>query len=282
MKNLSALRRPEGIRMRFFHWCLIAIVVAGLPFLLGNSGCNGGSVDNLFMVDEEQEISIGQQGAVAIEKQYGVLPNHPDLLRLNKIGKAIAARTQRTQLPWTFRVINESSVNAFALPGGPIYVSKGLLDLNVSDSELAGVLAHEAAHINQRHSAQAIAKQIEYEMIAGLVLKNAGDVAQVAAGLAMQYGVTLPHTRKDEYEADALGVRLAYNTGYPANGLVQFLNRLEKLTGGAQTPEWMQSHPLIAERITRAQEIVNLVTAQARPVPLTLTTKEQDVQQNLP
>lgn len=268
--------------MRVFRWCLIAVMVAGLPFLLGNSGCGGSSVQKMFMVDEQQEISLGQQGAADIEKQYGVLSNSPDLPRLNRIGMAIAACTQRAQLPWTFKVINDTSVNAFSLPGGPVYVTKGLLDLNVTDSELAGVLGHEAAHINQRHSAKAIANQLEINIVAGLVLKNANDVAKAASGLAVQYGVTLPHSRKDEYEADALGVRLAYNAGYPANGLVVFLNRLDKLTGGAQTPEWMQSHPLTAERITRAQEIVDLVTAQARPVPLTLTNKEQDVQQHLP
>lgn len=268
--------------MRCFRWCLIAVIVAGLPFLLGNSGCSSGNVQNMFMMDEQQEITIGQQGAADIEKQYGVLSNHPDLPRLTKIGKAIAARTQRPQLPWTFKVINDDSVNAFSLPGGPVYVTKGLLDLNVSDSELAGVVGHEAAHINQRHSAKAIAKQLEIQTVAGLVLKNAGDVANAAAGLAVQYGVTLPHSRQDEYEADALGVRLAYNAGYPANGLVVFLNRLDNLTGRTQTPEWMQNHPLTAERIARGQEIVAVVSAQPRPVSLTLTKKEQDVQQNLP
>lgn len=260
-------------------WKLFVIlaVVACLPFLLGVDGCGGGG--GLLSVDEPTEIRIGQQAAADIERQYGVVNDPVQTPRIQTIGRRIAAVSERPNLPWTFRILNTNAVNAFALPGGYLYVTRGLLAQNVSDAELSGVMGHEIAHVNQRHSVKAIERGMQYQLLSDLILRNSGEGLRTAANLAVQYAVELPHSRSDEYEADDVGIRLAYNAGYPANGLLAFLQRLQALSGPSRTPEWMSTHPLTAERIDRARTITAQVQGQPRPVPVVFSpdiAKAQD------
>ena len=264
---------------RFFRWCLLTLVVACLPFLLGAGGCGDSGV---MVIDEASEISIGKQAAADIEREYRVLPDHPAAGRVERIGRQVAAASKRPTLPWTFKIVDEQAPNAFALPGGPIYVTKGLLDLNVSDDELAGVLAHETAHINQRHSAKRIEQALAIAIVSDIALGRADNMTRAAVGLAVQIGIELPHSRTAEYEADALGIRLAYNGGYAAHGLVDFLKRLDAMPNAQTSPEWMQSHPATKARIERTGKIVTEVTALPRPVPIELSAYDKKALKGLP
>ncbi|MHB9106197.1 MAG: M48 family metallopeptidase [Armatimonadota bacterium] len=234
--------------------------------MLGVTGCDSGGIVN---INEATEIDIGRQAASDIERQYGVVNDPVQTPRVQRIGRSIAAVSGRPNLPWTFRILNINEVNAISLPGGPIYVTRGLLAQNISDNELAGVLGHEIAHTQERHAVNAIERAMTYQLLSELVLGDAGAV-RVAADLAVQYALELPRSREAEYESDSLGIRLAYNAGYPANGMVLFLQRLQALTGTGRTPEWMRTHPLTADRIARAQQIAGQVQGQARPVPVAL------------
>ncbi|HOS42832.1 MAG TPA: M48 family metallopeptidase, partial [Armatimonadota bacterium] len=207
-----------------------------------------------------------------LERQYGVVNDPTATARVANIGRAIAAVSARPALPWSFKILNISEVNALALPGGYIYVTRGLLEQGVSNAELAGVMGHEIAHVNQRHSVDAIERAMTYDLLSDLVLGRSSRGVQVAADLAIQYAVQLPHSRQDEYEADDIGMRLAYNAGYPPNGMVQFLTRLQQLSGPTRTPEWMRTHPLTEDRITRAQQIATSLQGQRRPVPVSYHT----------
>lgn len=186
----------------------------------------------------------------------------------------------RPQLPWTFKIINQQEANAFALPGGPVYVTRGLIALGLSDSELAGVLGHEAAHINQRHSVKAIQRAMTYQLLSDLVLSQNETAMRTAVNLAIQYGAQLPHSRQDEYEADSIGLRLAYNAGYPVNGLVAFLQRLDAISGKNSAPEWLSTHPLTKERVTRADSLADTIGQKQRPVSLTISDTELSSQGN--
>jgi len=161
-------------------------------------------------------------------------------------------------------------VNALSLPGGPVYVTRGLVALGLSDNEMAGVLGHEIAHIKERHSVKAIERGMTYQLLSELVLSRSSSAVQSAANLAIQLALELPHSRDDEYQADQVGIKLAYNAGYPANGMVLFLRRLQAMSGASRTPEWLSTHPATAERVTRAQEIAAQVQGQPRPVPVAL------------
>jgi len=241
------------------------LALSGLPFLLGIDGCGGGG---LVSVDQSTEIRIGQQAAADIERQYGVVNDPVPLNRINTIGRRIAAVSQRPGLPWTFRILNQNSINAISLPGGYIYVTRGLLGAGVSDAELAGVIGHEVAHVNERHSVRAIERGMTYSLLSELVLGRSSQALQTAANVAIQYAIELPHSRQDEYESDDVGMRLAYNAGYPAGGLLAFLQRLQSAAGPSRTPEWMSTHPLTPDRIARAQQQLAQVQTQPRPVPI--------------
>ncbi|MHB0937107.1 MAG: M48 family metallopeptidase [Armatimonadota bacterium] len=264
---------------RVFRWCLVTLIVACLPFLLGAGGCDGGGI---LSIGEEQEIAIGKQAAVDIEREFTVLPNDPGAARVERLGRKIAAGSERPNLPWTFKVVDEKAPNAFALPGGPIYVTKGLLDMQVTDDELAGVLAHEVAHINQRHSAKRIEQALTIAIVSDIALQRADNMTRAAVGLAVQFGIELPHSRAAEYEADALGIRLAYNAGTGAMGLVDFLKRLDAMPDAPKSPEWMQSHPATKARIERTTKMVAEVTALQRPVPIELSAYDKKVIKGLP
>jgi predicted Zn-dependent protease len=249
---------------------MLLAIMAGVPLLLGIDGCGASPLG----IDEQTEIQIGQQAAADIEQQYGVITGTAQAQRVNRIGQAIAARSERPGLPWSFRILNVSDVNAVSLPGGPIYVTRGLLEAGVSDAELAGVLAHEVAHVNQRHSVAAIRRAMTYDLLSDLVFGRSSAALQTAVNVAVQYAVQLPRSREAEYESDSIGIRLAYNAGYPAGGLVTFFQRLQQISGPQTAPSWMRTHPTTADRIARAQQIVAQVQGQPRPVPVALLQRE--------
>ncbi len=253
-------------------WIFVIFVLLLTPWLLGASGCDGGG--GAFGIDENSEIRIGQQSASDIEAQYGVVYDPVQTPRIQRIGRSIAAVSQRPELPWSFKILNTNEVNAESLPGGPVYVTRGLLALGVPDDELAGVIGHEVAHINQRHSVKAIQRTMTASLLEQLAVGNSGRATQAAADMAVQLAVQLPHSRQDEYEADAIGIRFAYNAGYPANGLVIFLQRLAAISGPQQSPAFLQTHPLTSDRIVRAQQIVTQVAGQPRPVPVVFSAQE--------
>lgn len=252
------------------HWVALAIIVVGLPVIMGQ-GCQGPAV---LGINESTEIRIGQQGASQIESQYGVVTDPAWNARVTRIGRSLAAVSTRPNLPWRFRILNVPEINAAALPGGPVYVTRGLMALNLPDAELAAVIAHEVAHIQNRDSVRAIQRAMTYELVSDLVLGNS-RATQMAADLAIQYGVQLPHSRADEYAADALGIKLAYNAGYAPGGMVAFLQRLNALSAGQPSgPAWARTHPLTSDRIARASQLTAQVATQARPVPVVLTEAE--------
>lgn len=255
-------------RSFLLRWVLLGLLITGLPFVLGSKGCSSKS---LFAVDNQTEIEIGQQAAQQYDQKHHIITGTADAARVLRIGQKIASATNRTNLPWTFKIVEDPTVNAFSLPGGPIYVNSGLLALGVSDAELAGVLGHEAAHINQRHSAKAIQQAMEIALVSDIALKNQNEATRTAINLALSLGVTLPHSRKDEFEADAIGIRISYNAGYTADGIVAFLKRLDALPNQPRTVEWMSDHPTTLERIQRTEKIAADVGARNRPVPLVLS-----------
>lgn len=251
---------------------IIIVLVIGLPVLIG-PGCS-----SPLSINQSTEIDIGQQAAADLERQYGVTNDPTGTVRITRIGGRIAGLTTRADLPWSFKILNDNSVNALSLPGGFIYVTRGLMDLNVSDNELAGVLGHEVAHVVERHSVKAIQRNMQYSLLSELVLGRSSQGLQTAANLAVQYTLELPHSRGDEYQADEVGTKLAYNAGYPANGLLQFLTRLQEISGPSRTPAWMSTHPLTQDRITREQQLVAGLQGQARPVPVTYYDDGADAQ----
>jgi len=255
-------------------WKMLLVIgmVGGIS--LGLGGCSGGG-GGIFGIDQSTEVQLGHQSSAQIEQQYGVVNDPVESPRVARIGARIASVTQRPNLPWSYKIINMKDVNAFSLPGGPVYVTRGLMNLGLSDDELAGVLGHESAHINQRHVVKQLQQQEQTQFLAQLALGGSSQVTQAAVNAALQIGVYLPHSRGDENEADNIGMRFAYNAGYNPYGLVHFLQRLQQVDGGGGGPTWLQDHPSTPDRIARtSQEAAALVT-EPRPVPVVLEDQSE-------
>jgi predicted Zn-dependent protease len=216
----------------------------------------------LSLVGEGQEIAMGRDADPQIVAQFGLYPDE-DLQRyVSDIGLALARASERPDLPWTFRVLDDPLVNAFALPGGFIYVTRGILAQLDSEAELAGVLGHEIGHVTARHSASQMSKGMlaQIGLVAGAVLapeaaQSYGGLAQAAAGLMF-----LKFSRDDERQADALGVRYASREGYDPNallGVFDTLDRVSQAAGAGGMPGWASTHPAPENRSQRISALIS-------------------------
>jgi predicted Zn-dependent protease len=220
----------------------------------------------LMLMSEQEEIQIGRQSDAEIRQQMG-LYNDPDLQAyVQSVGARLVGASYRPHLPWTFAVVDEPAVNAFAVPGGFIYLTRGILPFLRDESELAGVLGHEIGHVDARHSAEAYSRQLG----AGLGLAMAGIFAPstqplqglAGAGLSVLF---LKYGREAELESDRLGVGYAARGGWDPRGVPGLLSTLAKLdeaTGSSRgVPNWALTHPPASDRVERVQEAV----AAAKP-----------------
>jgi len=245
---------------------------AFLPMLMTLSLVSGCAVDktslggfNLISVEEEKQ--LGQKFAVEIEKKYKVV-NDPEVQNfINQVGKRLLTGVQKVDFPYSFKVVQDDSINAFAAPGGYTYVHTGLIKAAESETELAAVMAHEINHVVARHSTRQMTQQYGYSLVAGLLLGNQGEVAKLAADLFGQAGL-LHYSREMEIQADYLGAQTMYRAGYNPQGMVTFFRKLE--AAGKQEPgkigQFFSSHPGTSERIQGLQgEIAKLPAKNWQP-----------------
>lgn len=216
---------------------------------------------------EADEVALGRQYAKELDSQLALL-NAPEVVGpVERIGRRLAAHAPR-QAEWRFSVVNSREVNAFAVPGGFIYVNRGLVEMAQSEDELAGVLAHEIAHVVARHGTRAMSKQLLLTAIAlGASLavsrksERWGEITAAAGGAAMLMA-QLKYSRNDEYQADRVGAEIMQRAGYSPQGLAAFFRRLQGERAAARAPRgerWLaliNTHPPTAERIARLQPLL--------------------------
>jgi predicted Zn-dependent protease len=207
------------------------------------------------IVPESQEIAIGQQSHSEILQQFGTYDEKPELNRLvDRVGHQLAAASERPNLPWHFTVLDTPMVNAMALPGGYVYITRGMLERINSEDELAGVLGHEIAHVTARHSAQQISRQqlAQVGLVLGAVvagpevLQQYGQLAQLGLGLLFQR-----YSRAHETEADLLGTGYMAEVHYNPIGVERMLTTLQRLdkNPSAGIDRYFMSHPDPAKRV---------------------------------
>ena len=222
----------------------------------------------LILMSEAQEVQVGRESDAEIRKQMGLCTNDNLQKYVASIGARLAATSARPNLPWTFAVVDEPAVNAFALPGGFIYVTRGILPFLSNEAELAGVLGHEVGHVDARHSAEAYSKQLGAGLglaVAGVLSPRTQPVQGLAgAGLGVLF---LKYGREAELESDRLGVGYASRTGWDPSGVPGLLSTLARLdaAGGSSrgVPGWALTHPPAANRVARVQEAVTAAKATA-------------------
>lgn len=253
---------------------LLSVLLA-VTFLLTGCTTSPTSGQPIFagLVSESRENQLGASEHESILKQYhGV----NDTAELNAfvavIGARVAQAAERKDVNWRFTVVDDDMINAFAVPGGYIYVTRGLLAVAQDESQVAAVLAHEMGHINARHSAQ----QMSQGMIANIGLQALGiatgsNIASQLGGIGAKAYLS-KYSRDHEYEADALGVRYLAATGYDPLAEAKFLTMLQNATQlearmagteDAQQPGFFDSHPMTADRIARARALGEQQVKQA-------------------
>ena len=214
----------------------------------------------------EQEIALGLQAAPRMVQQFGGLDNDSRLISLvEQVGEELVRNSDAEKAPYQFDfhlLADRDTVNAFALPGGQIFITRALLDRLRTRGQLAGVLSHEIGHVAARHGAEHMAKAKLTQGLAGAAViasydpnnpRSAGSavVAQMIANL-----VNLKYGRDDEVESDKLGVKFMSEAGYDPRSMIEVMKILKEAGGGGRQPEFFSSHPNPDNRIQRIQQAI--------------------------
>jgi beta-barrel assembly-enhancing protease len=200
-----------------------------------------------------QDVEAGRQVSADAEKKLAMLNDRRVNDYLDRLGKKLAAQAPFEKYPYSFKGVNDMSINAFALPGGFLYVNRGTIEAADDEAQLAGVMAHEISHAALRHGTNQASKaylaQVPLAILGGIAGTSVGGVlAQVGAGFAAD-SVLLKYSRDAERQADLLGTQLLCDAGYDPRAIMQFFEKLRGQEGGGKMPQWLSTHPDTENRI---------------------------------
>lgn len=231
---------------------LCAAVLASGILLIPSTGCKKLRFGN--MLSTSDEVQLGQQAAKEIDQKAKIITSGPQYDAVQRVAARIIPLARKDyDVPYSVKLIDSKEVNAFALPGGPIYFYKGLVDLTGSDDELASVLGHEATHVVKRHSAKQISDAQTKGLLAQFALGRSSSILQTAASIGLQVD-QLHFSREDESESDTYGFKYLTKAGYNPNAMATMFQKLQSKESGGGGPEWLQNHPLTKKRIADAQK----------------------------
>jgi Zn-dependent protease with chaperone function len=200
------------------------------------------------MFSADEEVKAGQQAAQEAQKQLPMLPDSSPVVKyVENLGAQLAAHAPGEKWPYSFHVVNQKEINAFALPGGPVFVNLGTIQAADNEAELAGVIAHEISHVVQRHGTRAASKQMAAQLPLAVLggMLGRGALAQMAT-MGLSFGVGsyfLKNSRKAEKEADLLGTDIMYDTGYEPRQMASFFRKLQSGTHASSAAEFFSDHP---------------------------------------
>lgn len=249
---------------------ILALFLTGFSVIAGCVTNPATGEKEFSLLSREDEIALGTQGDAEIVAQYGIYDD-PEVTRyIDSLGQALASQSDDPALKWTFRVLDSPVINAFALPGGYVYVTRGLLAYMQNEAQLAVVLGHEIGHVTARHTA----RQYTSSQLAGLGVGLGAILFEdvrpflgaVETGLQLLF---LKYGRDDERQADELGVKYATKVGYEASEGSKFFTTLKRISEqdqeqGGMLPSWASTHPDPAER---EQNIINLAAQYKQQFP---------------
>lgn len=211
-------------------------------------------------LSKQQEIALGLQSVPHIAERHGGHDrNENDQARVDRVGQRLVQQSVAHKTDWKYEfhlLADNQTINAFALPGGQIFITRALYDQLETEGQLAGVLGHEMGHVISRHSAQHIAKEQLTQQLAGAAGVAAGD--QSGAMIAQMVGkaVNMKYGREDEIESDLLGVRLMSEAGYDPRALLKVMEVLKRAGGGKNAPEFFSTHPNPDNRLSRIEQAI--------------------------
>ncbi|MEM1107357.1 MAG: M48 family metallopeptidase [Planctomycetota bacterium] len=263
---------PKGTRR---IGSIIASVLLGIVSLGPSTGCVTNAAtgrSSLNLISEEREITIGSEAEPQfIEENGGLIDSRKLRDYVTDLGMELAAVSERPNLPWSFNVLDSDQINAFALPGGKVFMSRGLLEKMTNEAQLAGVLGHEIGHVTAQHVNARMSQALIIQGIA-IGATVAGEAADddtlrvLGVGAGVGGGVyLLKFGRDQESESDMLGVRYMTRLGYNPFGQVQVMQILKEAQGRGAGPEFFATHPLPQTRIDRLEKLIDDKYPDARP-----------------
>lgn len=261
MNWLYSSRNLFSVRRRFIY-PLISVTVALSLFLgtvLPSQALDflpllirGVQVFQLSNVSSKQEFELGQQMNQQILSSQVRLSRNSEINRyVENIGQRLVPFTDRPNLKYTFQVVDEDGINAFATTGGFVYIHEGLIKAADNEAELASVIAHEIGHIGGKH----LLSQMRQQAIASGLATAAGVDRNQIVGLGVNLALNLPRSRQDEYDADRRGLRTLSRAGYAQSAMVSFMQKLQKNSRGS-TPAFLSTHPGAGERVVALRKLI--------------------------
>src|SRR5262249_30141368 len=259
----------EGLRMTRRQCCLGAMALLA-------AGCSTGE-SRPSLISEKKERELGQEAAGEVERTVGLVQDPALVGYVREIGRRLVAQTSTPDAPYQFHVADDTEPNAFALPGGFVYVTRGLLALANSEDELAGVMGHEIGHVVARHSVRQIRASTPFSILFGIPSAIVGIVSPALGGIVGGVGklasglVLAPYSRDQEREADQIGIQLAAKAGWDPTGLPSMLHTLEReeaLAGGDPSRiSFFANHPATPERVKDTTAAAKTLTlGSGRPI----------------
>ncbi|MCI0708743.1 MAG: M48 family metallopeptidase [Chloroflexi bacterium] len=253
------MRRRNGLTVRI----VIGLIISAISIISYFASQEYNPVtgeDQHVSLTREQEIALGDQSTPEIINQFGGL--HPDeelQQRIAEIGQRLVRESVANDTDWEFEfyVLDDpQTINAFALPGGPVFITTGLLNQLDDEDEVAGVLAHEIVHVLARHSAQQLAKNELTNGLVGAVGVASGDANAAQTAAVIGQLINMSYGRDDELQSDALGVCLMIDAGYSPEAMVEVMTVLAQAGGGNRPPEFFSTHPNPENRISEIEEAI--------------------------
>lgn len=226
-----------------------------LPILAVTLALGCGSGGNFNLISIEDEWKLGQQIAADVERQVRLSNDETVSSYVRQMGQRIVAQTPMANLPWEFHVVEDRAINAFAIPGGHVYVNTGLIANADNASELAGVMAHEISHVVARHSTEQLSRQYGLSVLAGVVLgQDPGALQQIAAQIVAG-GALARFSREAEREADEIGIRFMYDANYDPRGMASMFRELleHQKSQPSRVEAFFSTHPTTEERVREAE-----------------------------
>ncbi|HEV7844558.1 MAG TPA: M48 family metallopeptidase, partial [Pyrinomonadaceae bacterium] len=254
---------------RFTAW-LMALVVFAMPYA-AMAQTRISYHNNRYSPSDD--VKVGQQVSAQVEQQMPILRDAQATAYVEDVGRrlvaAIPPEFQHPEFRYYFRIVNASDINAFALPGGPMYVNRGMIEAARTEGEMAGVMAHELSHVALRHGTAQATKAQKYSILAGVAgIAGAilggpavGQIGQAAVGAYF-----LKFSREYETEADVLGAQIMARAGYDPRDLANMFQTIERTSGGSGGPAFLSDHPSPANRYARINQEASMLRVRQPPI----------------
>ncbi len=250
LTKLASLRR---LLYPVLSLCMVVSIVVGQPQMSRANWWDvliqGAQYIQLANMSDGQEANMGAQINQELSGQVKIYRNQAATNYVDRIGQRLVRTSARPNIKYTFQVVEDDAVNAFATMGGFVYINTGLLKIADNEAQLAGVMGHEIGHIAGRHALQHMKQAALAQGLSTALGVNNDKLVQIG----VQVALTLPNSRQDEYDADRQGLSMIVQSGYAPSAMPEFM---KKLMRGNSPPEFLSSHPAVPERVANLQRMI--------------------------